>query len=164
MKPILLCTLSLMLARLASADSPVFPPWDGHETIAAYAQRTSLAPTLTLDLGGGVKWEGVLVPAGSFVMGSPDGEAKTPVESAMEKQHKVTLTQPFYMSKLEVTQAQYQQVMGDNPSPAKDPALPVTNVTAQNAQDFCAKLSQQLARDVRLPTEAQWEYACRAGT
>ncbi len=164
MKPLLICTLSLLLARLVSAEAPVFPPWDGHETIAAYAQRTALAPTLTLDLGGGVAWEGVLIPAGSFVMGSPAGEAKTPAESAMEKQHQVTLTQPFYLGKLELTQAQYQQVMGDNPSPAKDAAWPVTNVTAQNAQDFCAKLSRQLARDVQLPTEAQWEYACRAGT
>ena len=52
-------------------------------------------------------------------MGSPAGEAKTPEESAMEKQHKVTISRPFYMGKFELTQAQYQQVMGDNPSPPK---------------------------------------------
>ena len=73
-------------------------------------------PTLTLDLGGGVKWEGVLIPAGTFVMGSPAGEAKSEKESAIEKQHKVTLTQPFYMGKLETTQAQCnQKVTGTNP-------------------------------------------------
>ena len=54
-----------------------YPAWDGKETVAEYAKRAKLEPTLTLDLGGGVKWEGVLIPAGQFVMGSPKGEAKT---------------------------------------------------------------------------------------
>ena len=156
--------LLLLNTSLLLAADPVYPAWDGHETVEAYAKRATLAPAVTLDLGGGVKWEGVLIPAGSFVMGSPAGEAKTPEESAMEKQHKVTLTQPFYIGRLEITQAQYQRVMNDNPSPAKADELPVHGVTWQNAQDFCDKLGKQIARDVQLPTEAQWEYACRAGT
>ncbi len=141
-----------------------FPSWNGTETVAAYAKRATLEPFLTLDLGGGVKWEGVLIPAGSFVMGSPAGEARTESESVMEKQHKVTITKPFYMGKFELTQAQYQKVAGDNPSTVKGDDLPVHNVAWQNAQDFCDKLGKQIGREVQLPTEAQWEYACRAGT
>jgi len=158
--------LAPWLALLAEPAGPTgkFPAWDGHETTSVYAQRTGLDPTLTLDLGGGVKWEGVLVPAGTFVMGSPAGEAKTEKESAMEKQHKVTITRPFYIGKLELTQAQYQKVMGDNPSANQGDALPVHNLAWQNAQDFCDKLGKQVGREVQLPTEAQWEYACRAGT
>jgi len=139
-------------------------PWDGSETVAAYAKRTGWEPVLTLDVGGGVKWEGVLIPAGSFIMGSPAGEAKTEAESAMEKQHKVTITRPFYMGKYELTQAQYLRVMGDNPSPNKNDDLPVHNVSWANAQDFCNKLGKLTHHEVRLPTEAEWEYACRAGT
>lgn len=141
-----------------------YPSWDGKESIEAYAKRAGLEPTLTLDLGGGVKWEGVLIPAGTFVMGSPPGEAKTEAESALEKQHKVTITQPFYLGKFELTQAQYQRVMGTNPSATQGDNLPVHKVSWQDAQAFCDKLAKQVNRPVQLPTEAQWEYACRAGT
>ena len=141
-----------------------FPQWDGKETVADYAKRAKLEPTLTLDLGDGVKWEGVLIPAGSFVMGSPAGEAKTEKEAAIEKQHKVTFKQPFYMGKFETTQPQYQKVTGANPSKTKGEDLPVHGVAWQDAADFCQKLAKQVGRDVQLPTEAQWEYACRAGT
>lgn len=141
-----------------------YPAWDGKESVADYAKKAGLEPTLTLDLGGGVTWEGVLIPAGSFVMGSPPGEAKTEKESAIEKQHKVTLTRPFYIAKVELTQAQYEKVMGANPSIAKGEKLPVHNVAWQDAQEFCVKLSSLTKRVVQLPTEAQWEYACRAGT
>src|SRR3569833_4778800 len=87
-----------------------YPQWDGKETIAAYAQRAKLAPERTLNLGGGVKWVGELIPAGTFTMGSPPGEAKTEHEAAVEKQHRVTLTRSFYMGKFELTQAQYARV------------------------------------------------------
>ncbi|HVR83416.1 MAG TPA: SUMF1/EgtB/PvdO family nonheme iron enzyme, partial [Planctomycetota bacterium] len=137
--------------------------WDGKESIAEYARRTKLEPTLTLDLGG-TPWEGMLIPAGTFVMGSPPGEAKTEKESAIERQHQVILSEPFYLGKFEVTQAQYEKVMGLNPSGAKGDHLPVHNVAWQDAQDFCSKLSRMVNRSVQLPTEAQWEYACRAGT
>jgi formylglycine-generating enzyme required for sulfatase activity len=131
---------------------------------AALVAAEPAPPTLTLDLGGGVKWEGVLIPAGTYVMGSPVGEAKTEQESALEKQHQVAISQPFYIGKFETTQAQYEAVMGDNPSVKKGPDLPVHNLTAEQAQAYCDKLSQKLGRPVQLPTEAQWEYACRAGT
>lgn len=161
---ILFLSASLALAADPPKDPATFPQWNGSETIDAYAKRAGLEPSITLDLGGDVKWQGVLVPAGTFVMGSPAGEAKTESESAMEKQHKVTITRPFYMGKFELTQAQYQKVVGDNPSTIKGDDLPVHNVAWQNAQDFCDKLSKQIGRTVQLPTEAQWEYACRAGT
>ncbi len=158
--------LSLSVSFLVANGQPVtgkYPFWDGKESVANYAKRANLEPTLTLDLGG-VKWDGVLIPAGTFVMGSPPGEAKTEKESAIEKQHKVTITEPFYMGKFELTQGQYFKVMGVNPSSMKGDNLPVHNVTWQNAQDFCAKLSKLVNRTAQLPTEAQWEYACRAGT
>jgi formylglycine-generating enzyme required for sulfatase activity len=153
---------------LISASPPEtedkFPLWDGKETIAAYAKRAKVDAALTLDLGGRVKWEGVLIPTGTFVMGSPPGEAKTEKESALEKQHKVTISRPFYMGKYELTQAQFQKVTGANPSISKGDDLPVHNVSWQEAQDYCEKLGKQVKRRVQLPTEAQWEYACRAGT
>lgn len=141
-----------------------YPAWDGKESVADYAKKAGLEPTLTLDLGGGVTWEGVLIPAGSFVMGSPPGEAKTEKESSLEKQHRVTLTRPFYIGKFETTQAQYEKVTGANPSIAKDGKLPVHNVSWQDANEFCVKLAERTKRAVQLPTEAQWEHACRAGT
>jgi formylglycine-generating enzyme required for sulfatase activity len=99
--------LLLLPLFLSAADPARYPVWDGKETVAEYARRAQLEPTLTLDLGDGVKWEGRLIPAGTFVMGSPPGEAKKEEESAIEKQHKVTISRPFYMGKYELTQAQY---------------------------------------------------------
>jgi formylglycine-generating enzyme required for sulfatase activity len=156
-------SVSLLAAPPESKTDAAYPLWDGKETVADYARRAKLEPTLTLDLGG-VKWEGVLIPAGSFVMGSPPGEAKKDNEAAIEKQHRVTITRPFYMAKYELTQAQYAKVMGANPSKTKGDSLPVHNVSCQNARTFCEKCSQLTKREVQLPTEAQWEYACRAGT
>lgn len=160
-----LCALLLLLAsNLLAADDQKFPIWNGSETIAQYAARAGLEPAITLDLGGDVKWEGVLIPAGSFIMGSPAGEAKTPREAESEKPHKVTITRPFYLGKFELTQRQYQAVAGSNPSKMRGDDLPVHGVSWQEAADFCTALSKRIGRRVQLPTEAQWEYACRAGT
>jgi len=104
-----------------------------------------------------------LVPAGSFTMGSENKFAGgvTP--------HQVTLTQPFYLGIYEVTQEQYERVMGENPSYFKGPKNPVERVSWEDAVEFCRKLSalpeeKAAGRVYRLPTEAEWEYACRAGT
>lgn len=113
-------------------------------------------------------------PAGRFTMGSPRGE---PERRPGEDQVKVTLTKGFWMAKYETTQGDWKRVMGKLPGeptaelPADDD-LPVGNVNFAEAEAFCAKLSElahksgKLQRDweFRLPTEAQWEYACRAGT
>ena len=118
---------------------------------------------LTLDLGGGVKMELALIPAGEFMMGSPEREKDH--DSSEGPQHRVRISQPFYLGKTEVTQAQWTAVMGNNPSNFKGSTdLPVEQVSWDDCQEFCRKLSQRVGREIRLPTEAEWEYACRAGT
>ena len=114
-----------------------------------------------IDLGKGVKLEMVLIPAGKFMMGSPASEVG---RKNNETQHEVTLTKPYYMGKYEVTQEQWQAVMGDNPSSVKVARFPVNNVSWYNCQDFIGKLNAKTNGGYRLPMEAEWEYACRAGT
>ena len=149
------------------------PPWRlGKRTITFIALMALLAggvylwwrrtkKEMTLDLGGGVKMEFVLIPAGKFTMGSPETE-KDRID--WETHHEVTINQPFYMGKYDVTQEQYEAVVGNNPSLFKGPKNPVENVSWDDAQEFCAKLSKKTGNAARLPTEAEWEYACRAGT
>ena len=114
-----------------------------------------------IDLGNGVKLEMVLIPAGKFMMGSPASKKN---RSSDETQHEVTLTKPFYMGKYEVTQEQWEVVMGDNPSSVKGARFPVTGVSWNDCQDYIKKLNAKTSGGYRLPTEAKWEYACRAGT
>jgi formylglycine-generating enzyme required for sulfatase activity len=120
-----------------------------------------------------------LIPAGKFTMGSPETEKG---RNDDETQHEVMLARPFYLGIFEVTQGQYEKVMGKNPSwfsaegggkqrmvDRDGASFPVDNVTWHDAVDFCKKLSalpgeQAAGRTYRLPTEAEWEYACRAGT
>jgi formylglycine-generating enzyme required for sulfatase activity len=159
----ILSSVALLVGLAASAAEPAktYPQWDGKETIAEYAKRAGLEPTKTLGLGNGVKLELVLIPAGKFLMGSPEAE-KDRAED--ETQHSVTLTEPYHLGRFEVTQEQYEQVMGVNPSRFKGRDLPVENVSWRDAQDFCKKVSEKTGLTVRLPTEAEWECACRAGT
>jgi formylglycine-generating enzyme required for sulfatase activity len=132
-----------------------------NETVVPIAQRGT-AETFTEDLGNGVKLEMVEIPKGEFMMGSPSSEQdRSPDEGP---QHRVQVP-GFYMGKYEVTQAQYQALMGKNPSHfTGDGRLPVEQVSWLDAMDFCQKLSQKTGRTYRLPSEAEWEYACRAGT
>ena len=113
------------------------------------------------DLGNGIKLEMVYIPGGSFLMGSPDTE--TGRRNSEGPQHKVTL-KPFYMSKYPITQEQYQVIMGDNPSYFKGKNRPVENVSWYDATNFCQKLSKTIGGKYSVPSESQWEYACRAGT
>jgi formylglycine-generating enzyme required for sulfatase activity len=101
------------------------------------------------------------IPPGTFKMGSPVGE---PGRNDDEVQHDVILTKGFYLGVYEVTQAQWRAVMGDNPSAFKGDDYPVECVSWADCQKFCEKLSLRDGRRYRLPTEAEWEYACRAGT
>jgi formylglycine-generating enzyme required for sulfatase activity/predicted Ser/Thr protein kinase/type II secretory pathway pseudopilin PulG len=95
-----------------------------------------------------------LIPAGEFDMGSNESSDAQPV-------HRVKISRPFYMGETEVTQAQWQQIMGNKPSSFTGSGdLPVEQVSWSNVQDFLKKAGDGL----RLPTEAEWEYACRAGT
>ena len=114
------------------------------------------------DLGKDIKLDLVLIPAGKFMMGSPVSETD---RGNRETQYEVTLTKPFYMGKYEVTQDQYEAVMGNNPSSrTKGAMLPVTDVSWEDCQEFIKKLNAKTSGGYRLPTEAEWEYACRAGT
>ena len=245
-RPRLMSLLTLMLLSLplgAAEGARVFPLWDGKETVASYAERVKLPATKSLDLGGGVTLDLVLIPAGQFIMGSEEPKVPTitkeetnvpilvgaicimllvlrwmitfrktrkfsfslrwlllmtmatgafiggnarqlladketlqylkemkeydALPSSEKLAHSVTLTQPFYMGKYTVTQAQYTAIMGNNPSHLKGAQLPVERVSWEDATTFCTKLNELLKNKInqaRLPTEAQWEYACRAGT
>jgi len=149
-----------------------FPLWDGKEAVADYAKRVDLAPTATIELAPSVKLELVLIPAGTFTMGSPANEKERREDDHIlgERQFKATITSPFYMAKFETTQSQYKAVMDVNPSrmpltrDAKKAELPVSDLSWQDAQAFCKKVSEKTGKVLRLPTEAEWEFACRAGT
>ncbi|OBQ23974.1 MAG: peptidase C14 [Anabaena sp. WA113] len=113
------------------------------------------------DLGNNITLEMVQIPGGSFMMGSLESEkGRTQDESP---QHQVNVP-AFSMGKFVVTQEQYQQIMGNNPSSFSGAKRPVERVSWNNAVKFCQKLSQKTGREYRLPSEAEWEYACRAGT
>jgi formylglycine-generating enzyme required for sulfatase activity len=106
--------------------------------------------------------EFVLIPAGKFMMGSPSGEEYRYNEAPI---HKVTIKYSFYMGKYPVTQKQWEKVMGNNPSDFKGEDRPVENVLWNGVQEFIKKLGEkEETYKYRLPSEAEWEYACRAGT
>jgi formylglycine-generating enzyme required for sulfatase activity len=110
----------------------------------------------------------VLIPAGEFLMGSPDSDADA--RDNEKPQHRVRITRPFYLGATAVTQGQYRAVTGAIPSHFKgSDDLPVEQVSWEDAQAFCAKLNELEKEQLggaryRLPTEAEWEYACRAGS
>ena len=113
-------------------------------------------------LPGGTKLEMIAIPAGKFLMGSPDSDSDASDDE--KPQHEVELSS-FLVGKYPVTQEQYQAIMGINPSYFKDnPYNPVEKVTWDNAQEFCQRLSEKTGKKYRLPSEAEWEYACKAGT
>lgn len=130
-------------------------------SLAVNAQQAKTGMVDVIDLGKGIKLEMVLIPAGKFIMGSPKTEKGRDDD---ETQHEVTLTKPFYMGKYEVSQEQWQIIMGNNPSKkTKGDKIPVTDVTWNDCQEFIKKLEEKTKKKFRLPTEAEWEYACRAG-
>ena len=119
---------------------------------------------ITVDLGAGVKLEMVLIPAGEFVMGSPESDKDARDEE--KPQHQVQIGKPFYMGRYLVTQEQWEAVMGNNPSAFKGPKNPVEFVSWDDAHAFLDRLNAKIGGHgdkFILPTEAQWEYACRAG-
>jgi formylglycine-generating enzyme required for sulfatase activity len=241
-----------LCAAEVAPQPPVYPYWDQQESIAEYARRAHLPPTKTLDLGNGATMELMLIPAGTFLMGTPKpdpvdedglylqielGETALVVsasvllvllsfifarairekhrpqvslacllliavvagagllgglhwrysllkldherieyaaavvrykqaEESEKPAHEVTIERPFYLGKYEVTQEQYQAVTGMNPSyrSSQVPDVPVNRVSWQDANAFCAAVSTLTSEAVRLPRDAEWERACRAGT
>ena len=122
------------------------------------------------DLGNGINLEMVYIPAGEFMMGTNDEE----IDRLCKKQswdgfkreapqHQVKLKE-FYVGKYQITQTQYQAIMGVNLSYFKGANNPVERVSWNMAQEFCQKLSAKTGKTYRLPSESQWEYACRAGS
>jgi formylglycine-generating enzyme required for sulfatase activity len=124
-------------------------------------RRRQPGDLVTVSLGGSITMKFAWCPPGTFLMGSPPGE---PERSDDETQHRVTLTQGFHLGIHPVTQAQWQAVMGSNPSHFQGDDRPVEQVSWDDCQAFCTRLGQKTGKRFRLPTEAEWEYACRAGT
>jgi len=131
--------------------------------LVAYSGWAAEPPTMAVDLGGGLKMDFVRIAPGEFKMGT-DGlmDNEKPV-------HKVCFTEGFWMGKYEVTQEQWEQVMGNNPSFFKGARNPVEQVNWDDCQAFLHRLNQKQAilhqpLRFQLPSEAEWEYACRAGT
>ena len=136
---------------------------DGRRSKAKTSPFSGPKPVASADLTNLIGMQFKLIPAGEFLMGSP---ADDPDQSSGETpQHRVRITKPYYLGVYEVTQGEYQKVMGKNPSEFKGLTRPVEQVSWEDATEFCRKLSQMDTRfNYRLPTEAEWEYACRAGT
>jgi len=136
-------------SQVSPADSPA--------AVTALSAETS--KTVTNSIG----MEFVLIPAGEFKMGSPSGEEdRLDIEGLV---HTVKIEKAYYLGNYEVTQKQWREVMGINPSNFKGDNLPVENVSWNDAQDFVKKLNEKEGTDkYRLPSEAEWEYAARAGT
>ena len=145
-----------------------------HEKGKIVSFYDTLPGLLSLDLGGGVKLDLALIRTGEFSMGDAAIADAKPV-------HQVDVPRPFYLGQYAVTQAQYEKVLKRNPRKFKGADLPVEQVTYDDAQAFCGALGNTLAQppnsdamckigttstcwNVLLPTEAEWEYACRAGT
>jgi formylglycine-generating enzyme required for sulfatase activity len=131
------------------------------------AQAVSQTPTPAADqeetITNSIGMEFVLIPAGEFEMGSPEYEEDRDNDEGPV--HRVKIEKAFYMGRYEVTQKEWREVMGDNPSYFEGDNLPVEQVSRDDVQEFIRKLNKKEDTDkYRLPSEAEWEYACRAGT
>jgi len=143
----------------ATLPTPILPPSQEHE------------PQYYTEMVKGVAIEMVRIPSGKFLMGSPASELGRDDDEG--PQHEVTISQSFYMGKYEVTQAQWRVVarlpkvkidLNPDPSNFKGDGQPVEQVNWEEAVEFCERLSKASGKKYHLPTEAEWEYACRAGT
>ncbi|MEG4501728.1 bifunctional serine/threonine-protein kinase/formylglycine-generating enzyme family protein [Microcoleus sp. F10-C6] len=124
-------------------------------------KRQGQARVFIENIGNGITLDMVAIPGGCFVMGSPNTEAGRDSDEGPQRTVNIA---PFFMGRYEVTQEQYQAVMGNNPSSFKGAKRPVEEVSWDGAVEFCRKLSQKTGKTYRLPAEAEWEFACRART
>jgi len=166
---IVLASVVTFHSRADDAPSPLAAPFDESAAKAAQDAWAKHLGKPSRAEKNSIGMELVLIPPGQFTMGSPDSEEG---RKENEAQVTVTLTKPFYIGKMEVTQAQWRAVMGTTPwigkkgsEQAKDgDNYPATFLNWDDAEAFCKKLGEQERTGYRLPTEAEWEYACRAGT
>jgi uncharacterized protein (TIGR02996 family) len=149
----------LRLSHLLSqaTDQPNRPQLEDRLRSLLEAGVQPVGPFWTNAIGMKFAW----IPPGVFLMGSPETE---PDREDNETQHGVRLTKGLWLGVYPVTQAQWQTVLGNNPSQFQGENLPVEQVSWHDSQEFCAKLAPRDGRRYELPTEAEWEYACRAGT
>jgi len=144
-------------------DKPISSRQDSKKQIKGY-RFTKDFNVNAIDYEKELNLEMVLIPAGTFMMGSPESEED---RYSNETQHKVTLTKPFYLGKFTITQEQWKLLMRKSPggwSLPKGDHLPITYLSWVDCQEFIKKLNASTKGGYRLPTEAEWEYACRAGT
>jgi formylglycine-generating enzyme required for sulfatase activity len=138
---------------------------DKHTEVPPVKNQTAVAiPSSGKTFTNSIGMKFVLIQKGTFMMGSPSNEPKRDKD---EIEHRVTISRPFYLQTTEVTQGQWKAIMGDNPSLFKDCGdnCPVERISWDSAQKFIQELNRKEGTDkYRLPTEAEWEYACRAGT
>ena len=160
LNPKLAATCDAALRNLSEAKARAYVAAPPPQVVIPEGQKE-----LDVDVGAGLKLELVLIPAGEFVMGSTPWYAFAPKNE--DKQHKFRIPQPFYLGKYLVTQEEWAAVMGNNPSANKGPNNPVETVSLEECEAFIARLNAKVHFSVgkfQLPTEGQWEYACRAGT
>ncbi|EGK88777.1 serine/threonine protein kinase [Microcoleus vaginatus PCC 9802] len=146
------------------------PPVPPTQISAKSQPKASQLKSFTEDLGNGVNLEMIAIPGGTFTMGAPETEAQS--FDNEKPQHRVTI-KPFFMGKFAITQAQWKAVaklpkiqyeLNPDPFRFKGNNRPVEQVSWYNAVEFCARFSKNTGHNYRLPSEAEWEYACRAGT
>jgi formylglycine-generating enzyme required for sulfatase activity len=154
----------LLVAGFTGVSVVTFASIRGNQTLTSEPKPFTVetGKPFKIEFENGVNLDMLYIPSGKFNMGSPPEEKRE--ERERPQIYDVSVS-AFYMGKYEVTQAQWQAIMGNNPSKFKDNLQnPVEQVSWDDAQEFCKKLSQKTGKEFRLPSEAEWEYACRAGT
>ena len=151
----------LTSSQVERLQTALFGPPGSASIASAAGQSDSSNVPLRLDLGADVVLELLWVPAGTFSMGSPPCDEG---HNDDEVEHRVIIGKPIYLGQHLVSQEQFEQMAGFNPCYFKSSKLPVEMVSWYDSVSFCEQLSEKFGRRFRLPTEAEWEYACRAGT